>query len=236
MHFAPRLRPIRIVLSWQLIATIALTACSVAASPADLTIEAKNKMPLRAQPFPMTAVRLLDGPFKHAQDLDHAYLLSLDTDRLLHTFRLNAGLRSTAQPLGGWEEPKGELRGHFLGHYLTACSLMYASTGDEKLKQKVTAVVAGLSPKPGPIASAYAPSAPKLPLYAVRSAGSAGSISLLFQALLLPLAFASEPSRLALRGGTHVPWSPPVHYVSQVFLPALRTIGLDADITLRRWG
>jgi RNA 3'-terminal phosphate cyclase (ATP) len=66
--------------------------------------------------------------------------------------------------------------------------------------------------------------------------GSAGSISLLFQALLLPLAFASEPSRLALRGGTHVPWSPPVHYVSQVFLPALRTIGLDADITLRRWG
>jgi RNA 3'-terminal phosphate cyclase (ATP) len=39
--------------------------------------------------------------------------------------------------------------------------------------------------------------------------GSAGSTSLLFQALLLPLAFAGTPSRLTLVGGTHVPWSPP---------------------------
>jgi RNA 3'-terminal phosphate cyclase (ATP) len=66
--------------------------------------------------------------------------------------------------------------------------------------------------------------------------GSAGSVSLLFKALLLPLAFASEPSRLALKGGTHVPWSPPFHYLSHVFLPALRAIGLDADIALKRWG
>ena len=66
--------------------------------------------------------------------------------------------------------------------------------------------------------------------------GSAGSVSLLFQALLLPLGFATEPSRLVLRGGTHVPWSPPVDYLGQVFLPALRSIGLDAEITLKRWG
>jgi RNA 3'-terminal phosphate cyclase (ATP) len=66
--------------------------------------------------------------------------------------------------------------------------------------------------------------------------GSAGSTSLLFQALLLPLAFAGTPSRLTLVGGTHVPWSPPVHYLTDVFLPALAEIGLEARVQLRRWG
>lgn len=66
--------------------------------------------------------------------------------------------------------------------------------------------------------------------------GSAGSVSLLFQSLLLPLALAGSASRLTLVGGTHVPWSPPVHYLTEVFLPALRVIGVDADVKLRRWG
>jgi RNA 3'-terminal phosphate cyclase (ATP) len=66
--------------------------------------------------------------------------------------------------------------------------------------------------------------------------GSAGSASLLFQAMLLPLARAAQPSCLSLVGGTHVPWSPPVHYVTGVFLPALRRIGLEAEVTLHRWG
>ena len=65
---------------------------------------------------------------------------------------------------------------------------------------------------------------------------SAGSVTLLFQALLLPLALAGAPSHLVLRGGTHVPWSPVVPYLTHVFLPALASIGLHADITLRRWG
>jgi RNA 3'-terminal phosphate cyclase (ATP) len=66
--------------------------------------------------------------------------------------------------------------------------------------------------------------------------GSAGSVSLLFQALLLPLALAGAPSRLTLVGGTHVPWSPPVHYLTEVFLPALAATGLAASVRLRRWG
>jgi RNA 3'-terminal phosphate cyclase (ATP) len=66
--------------------------------------------------------------------------------------------------------------------------------------------------------------------------GSAGSVSLLFQALLLPLAFAAAPSRLTLVGGTHVPWSPPVHYLTEVFLAALEEIGVEARVQLRRWG
>ena len=66
--------------------------------------------------------------------------------------------------------------------------------------------------------------------------GSAGSVSLVFQTVLLPLAFAGAPSTLTLRGGTHVPWSPPCDFVSQVFLPALRPMGLDARLDLRQAG
>ncbi|GMV97869.1 MAG: glycosyl hydrolase [Phycisphaerae bacterium] len=102
-------------------------------------------VPLKAVAFPLQDVRLLDGPFRRARDLDRQYLLSLDVDRLLHNFRVNAGLPSSAVPLGGWEEPKCELRGHFAGHYLSACALMYAGTGEERLKEKGDAVVSGLA-------------------------------------------------------------------------------------------
>src|SRR5262249_30172779 len=67
-------------------------------------------------------------------------------DRVLHTFRTNAGLSSSAQPLGGWEAPDCELRGHYAGgHYLSAVALMYASTGDEDLKKNGDLVVAELA-------------------------------------------------------------------------------------------
>jgi len=98
-----------------------------------------------AKPFNLEDVRLLDGPFKEAMLLNRRYLLSLDVDRLLHNFRVNAGIESTAAPLGGWERPACELRGHFVGHYLTACSLHYAATGDEELKSRADQVVAGLA-------------------------------------------------------------------------------------------
>ena len=97
-----------------------------------------------AETFPLRDVRILDGPFRDAQQRDLAYLLSLDPDRLLHTFRLNAGLPTTAKPYGGWEAPTVELRGHSLGHYLTACALLYEATGDERLKARVLGLVGEL--------------------------------------------------------------------------------------------
>jgi DUF1680 family protein len=100
---------------------------------------------LDVEPFDLADVKLLDGPFRHAQELDRKYLLSLPTDRLLHAFRRNAGLPSAATPLGGWEEPKCDLRGHFVGHYLSACALMVRSTGDQALRAKADAVVAGMA-------------------------------------------------------------------------------------------
>jgi RNA 3'-terminal phosphate cyclase (ATP) len=66
--------------------------------------------------------------------------------------------------------------------------------------------------------------------------GSAGSVSLLFQALLLPLALADGSSQLTLRGGTHVAWSPPFDYLKRVYLPTLARMGIQAKVNIRKWG
>jgi DUF1680 family protein len=100
---------------------------------------------LQAQPFRLQDVRLLPGPFRHAMELDRQYLRSLDVDRLLHSFRLAAGLPSQAKPYGGWMAPQHNSRGEFVGLYLSACAEMYASTGDEQVKQQGARVVAGFA-------------------------------------------------------------------------------------------
>ena len=125
-----------------LFATLTVLSIAAAARAADrVTMKAVRQV----EPFPLAAVRLLPGPFLHAQELDRRYLLSLDPDRLLHNFCINAGLPSKAEPLGGWEAPNCELRGHFVGHYLSACALMYAATGDAKLKERGDYIVARLA-------------------------------------------------------------------------------------------
>jgi RNA 3'-terminal phosphate cyclase (ATP) len=65
---------------------------------------------------------------------------------------------------------------------------------------------------------------------------SAGSVGLVFQAVAPVLFAAAEPSHLTLKGGTHVPWSPPTTYLQSVFLPTLATLGLQGNIETRRWG
>src|SRR5690348_5057213 len=123
---------------WVFSSVFVLMASLINVARADALSEPNSKIkvppivPFALHAFPLTDVRLLDGPFKHAMELDEKYLLSLDVDRLLHNFRVNAGLPSTAEPLGGWEDPKCELRGHFVGHYLSACALMYTSTADPR--------------------------------------------------------------------------------------------------------
>ncbi len=108
-------------------------------------IVVQNKVKLQALPFRLSDVRILDSPFREAMARGQNFLLAIDIDRLLHNFRLNAGLPSSARPYGGWEAPDVELRGHTLGHFLTACSLMYASTGDSRLKDKVSTIVSELA-------------------------------------------------------------------------------------------
>jgi len=104
-----------------------------------------EKIAWKVEPFPMTQVRLRSGLLQNAMEIDAKYLASLPNDRLLHMFRVTAGLPSTAEPLGGWEAPDCELRGHFAGgHYLSACALMYSSTKNEDLRAKANDLVAEL--------------------------------------------------------------------------------------------
>jgi uncharacterized protein len=99
----------------------------------------------RLAPFALDEVELGDGPLFKLRRWNRDYMLRLDADRLLHNFRLAAGLASTAKPLGGWEEPKSEIRGHFVGHYLSACALMAASSGDAEVRRRGELLVAGLA-------------------------------------------------------------------------------------------
>jgi DUF1680 family protein len=116
----------------------------------------REKVSWKLLPFPMKQVRLGGGSCKIAMEADRQYLHSLPPDRLLHTFRVNAGLSSSAQPLGGWEAPDCELRGHYAGgHYLSACALMYASSGDEDLKTNADLVVAELGKCQAALKSGY---------------------------------------------------------------------------------
>ncbi len=105
----------------------------------------KPKIPIKAFSFSLKQVHLLEGPFHDAMQRDLKYLLSLDPDRLLHMFRVTAGLPSSAQAYGGWEKPDSEVRGHSTGHYLSACAFMYASTGDAKIKANAEYIVAELA-------------------------------------------------------------------------------------------
>ena len=98
-----------------------------------------------ARPFDLHRVRLLPGMPLASLELNRTYMLGLSPDRLLHTFRINAGIPSAAEPLGGWEAPANELRGHFTGHYLSACALMAAHTGDEAVKARGTLLVRELA-------------------------------------------------------------------------------------------
>ncbi|HEV2462549.1 MAG TPA: glycoside hydrolase family 127 protein [Acidobacteriaceae bacterium] len=111
-----------------------------------LTESAVAKVKWNAKPFSMTDVRLLPSFWKDMMELNRSWLYSLPNDRLAHMFRVTAGIPSDADPLGGWEAPDCELRGHFAGgHYLSGCALLYASTGDTVIANKAAELVNVLS-------------------------------------------------------------------------------------------
>ncbi|MBL7219839.1 MAG: glycoside hydrolase family 127 protein [Phycisphaerae bacterium] len=93
------------------------------------------KVPIEAYAFSLSDVRLLDGPFKKAMDLDAKYLLDLQPDRFMSLLRKQAGLKPKGEIYGGWEG-RG-LAGHVLGHYISACSMMYAASGDKRYADRV---------------------------------------------------------------------------------------------------
>lgn len=112
--------------------SLALLAGSLTMTP--------NALPVpKAQPFALSEIRLTGGPFAHATKVCTDYLLEVNPDRLLHSFRKHSGLEPKGAQYGGWEN--SGLAGHTLGHYLTACAQHYAATGDVRYKQKVDHIV-----------------------------------------------------------------------------------------------
>ena len=101
----------------------------------------KVAVPLKARPLPISDVRVTGGPLKRAQDLNGAYLLDLQPDRMMAFLRKSAGLEPKAEGYGGWDGPGRQLTGHIAGHYLSGVSLMWAATGDPRFKERADYLV-----------------------------------------------------------------------------------------------
>jgi len=88
-------------------------------------------------PFGDREVSLGSSEIKHREELDISFLNAQEPDRLLHNFRLTAGLPSTTKALGGWEAPNIGLRGHFVGHYLSGASHLVEKYQQPELASKL---------------------------------------------------------------------------------------------------
>src|SRR4051812_3984058 len=122
-----------------------LKAVGAAALVPALATRAYADTGVSAYAFPLSAVKLQPSPFLDNMNRQLAYFRFVDADRLLHTFRLNVGLPSSAQPCGGWESPDTELRGHSTGHLMSGLAQAYANTGDSTCKSKGDYLVSSLA-------------------------------------------------------------------------------------------
>ncbi|GGD52407.1 glycosyl hydrolase [Emticicia aquatilis] len=95
------------------------------------------------QPFALQEVKLSKGIFKNAQEVDLKYILSLNPDKLLAPYLIDAGLPLKAERYGNWES--SGLDGHIGGHYLSALAMMYASTGNTEMKTRLQYMVGELA-------------------------------------------------------------------------------------------
>lgn len=118
--------------------------------------------PIQVESFDLKDVRLLPSRFRDNMMRDSVWMTSIATNRLLHSFRDNAGVFAgreggdmTVKKLGGWESLDCELRGHTTGHLLSAYALMYASTGSEIFKLKGDSLVTGLAEVQAALGNGY---------------------------------------------------------------------------------
>lgn len=160
---------------------------------------------------------LIDGSFGEGggQVLRTALTLATLTGRPLEMVRIRAGRRRPG------------LRPQHLTAVRAAAALCRAEVEGDALESQTLTFRPTRPPMEGDT---------RVDVREAAEGGSAGSITLIAQTLLLPLSFAPGSSHLRLAGGTHVPWSPSFHYLERVFLPAVRRAGLDADVELKAWG
>lgn len=114
-------------------------------------MKVETSAPVVIKGFDLKDIRLLPSRFRDNMLRDSAWMASIDVNRLLHSFRTNAGVWAgreggymTVKKLGGWESLDCELRGHTTGHLLSAYGLMYAATGSEIFKLKGDSIVTEL--------------------------------------------------------------------------------------------
>ncbi|RYY58427.1 MAG: glycoside hydrolase family 127 protein, partial [Chitinophagaceae bacterium] len=132
-----------ILLFFLVLFTTALQAQNYVPEKDNDKIKINFAVPLKAYAFNLADVQLKPGsPFYHAMQKDAAYLLSISPDRLLYRFYKNAGLPVRDSVYGGWESDG--LSGHTLGHYLSACAMMYASTGDTQFSSRTSYLITEL--------------------------------------------------------------------------------------------
>jgi hypothetical protein len=91
--------------------------------------------------FEFDRVRLLEGPFKHAQDLNLEILLRYDVDRLLAPFLKEAGLEPKGESFPNWIG----LDAHIGGHYLSAMAIYAASTGSDEARRRMEYILDALA-------------------------------------------------------------------------------------------
>jgi uncharacterized protein len=104
---------------------------------------APSILPAKAEPLPLSAVRLRPSIYATAVETNRRYLYRLSPDRLLHNFRKYAGLEPKAPIYGGWESDT--IAGHTLGHYMSALVLTWQQTGDPEMRRRADYIVAELA-------------------------------------------------------------------------------------------
>jgi RNA 3'-terminal phosphate cyclase (ATP) len=165
----------------------------------------------------LTDALILDGSHGEGggQILRTALSLSTMTGRAFRLVRIRAGRRNP-----------GLLPQH-LSAVRAAAAISAAAVSGDRLGSDELAFAPSRSPAGGSYLFDVAQAAER---------GSAGSVTLILQTLVVPLALADAASSLVVRGGTHVEWSPPFDDFAHAYLPALRTMGFRVDAELTRWG
>lgn len=160
---------------------------------------------------------ILDGSYGEGggQILRTALALSAITGRPLHIEHIRAGRKNPG------------LRPQHLTAVRAAAAICRAQLEEDEPSSQALTFIPGGPARPGEYAFDVAEAA---------QGGSAGSVGLVLQTVLLPLALQQGESHLTIRGGTHVPWAPSVSYMNHVFLPMLARLGLQAQIELVQWG
>jgi DUF1680 family protein len=130
-------------MKWLLVKIFLPAILSVTALGQEVNGKAASEI-TKARPFSNASVALKPSWIKQRELVNTAFLKSPDPERLLHNFRVNAGLPSGAKPLEGWEAPAIGLRGHFVGHYLSAVSDLIEKYKDTLLTNRLNYMVGEL--------------------------------------------------------------------------------------------